>query len=70
MSKLTPTMYEGLKVMAGKLLRQPSVLSYPNENTGKALLKRGLIEYVETRDGWRRYVLTDAGRAALAEPSP
>lgn len=64
--KLTPTMLAGLRKMALKLKRQSSTLAEPNENTGRALAKRGLVEYVETSNGWNYYVLTDVGRAELA----
>lgn len=63
--KLTPTMLSGLRKMALKLKRQSSTLAEPNEGTGRALAKRGLIEFVETSNGWNYYVLTDAGRAEL-----
>ncbi|WP_430439035.1 hypothetical protein [Shinella sp.] len=64
--KLTPTMLAGLRKMALKLKRQSSTLAEPNENTGRALAKRGLVEYVETSNGWNYYVLTDVGLAELA----
>lgn len=65
MGKLTPTMLVGLEAMERKLRRQSKSLAEPNENTGQALLKRGLIEFVGKENGWNYYVLTDAGRAAL-----
>lgn len=67
--KLTETMLAGLKKMATKSRRFGDVpmLPEPNENTGKALEKRGLIEFVEMRSGWRHYRITEAGRAALKE---
>ena len=64
--KLTPTMLAGLRKMALKLKRQSETLPEPNENTGKALAARGLIEFVKTSNGWNYYVLTDAGRAEVA----
>ncbi|WP_430438952.1 hypothetical protein [Shinella sp.] len=66
--KLTPTMLAGLRKMALKLKRQSSTLAEPNENTGRALAKRGLVELAADgpRNGWNYYVLTDAGRAELA----
>lgn len=63
--KLTPTMLAGLRKMALKLKRQSETLPEPNENTGKALEARGLIEFTKTNNGWRYYVLTDAGRAEV-----
>lgn len=63
--KLTPTMKDALAVMADKLKYSSSVFSEPNENTGRALLKRGLIEVVGKSGGWNLYVLTEAGRQAL-----
>lgn len=65
MVKLTPTMLEGLRKMALKLKRQSSVMAEPNDNTGRALEKRGLIAFAGKSGKWNRYVLTDAGRAAL-----
>jgi hypothetical protein len=65
--KLTPTMLNGLTRMAAALRRQDAVMAEPNETTGKALLKRGLIEIVDARTVWPRYRLTDAGRAALSQ---
>nr|DAE48935.1 MAG TPA: Transcriptional regulator PadR-like family [Caudoviricetes sp.] len=67
--KLTPTMKEALARMADKLKYRSRVFSEPNENTGRALLKRGLIEVVGKSGGWNLYVLTDAGRQVLAEES-
>lgn len=67
MARLTETMIGGLRRMAQKLERHSAVMAEPNENTGKALLKRGLIEIVEDRPSWPRYRLTEAGRAALAQ---
>lgn len=64
--KLTPTMLEGLRLMEIKLRRQRTTMAEPNENTGRALAKRGLIEFVEKSRGWNYYVLTDAALAALA----
>ena len=65
--KLTPTMLNGLRKMAKKLERQSQTMAEPNDNTGRALEKRGLVRQTETRNGWNYYVLTDAGRAALSE---
>lgn len=67
MAKLTPTMLNGLRRMAARLKTRQGVMSEPNEATGKALLKRGLIEVVEARGHWPLYRLTDAGRAALTQ---
>jgi hypothetical protein len=66
MGKLTETMLFGLRAMEARMSRQSSVLPEPNESTGKALEKRGLIEFVKLDKGWRYYRVTDAGRAALA----
>jgi hypothetical protein len=40
-----------------------------DRRTIRALEKRGLIHYGDLSDGWRsrKYIITDAGRAALAE---
>lgn len=65
--KLTPTMLHGLRHMATRLKSQRSTLAEPNENTGKALVARGLIELVDKSNGWNRYVLTAAGRELLAK---
>jgi len=64
--KLTPTMLAGLRKMALKLQRQKTTMAEPNESTGKALAARGMIEFVEKSNGWNYYILTDAGRAELA----
>lgn len=65
--KLSPTMLEGLRLMEIKLRRQRITMAEPNESTGRALLKRGLIEFVEKSNGWNYYVLTESGRAVLAK---
>lgn len=65
--KLTPTMLAGLRKMALKLKRQSETLPEPNENTGKALEARGLIEFTRTNNGWKYYVLTEAGRTEAAK---
>lgn len=65
MSDLTPTMLEGLRKMEMKLRRQTATLAEPNENTGKALLRRGLLERTDTQNGWNYYTITDAGRSVL-----
>ncbi len=64
---LTPTMLEGLKQMAEKIRYRRASLAEPNDNTGKALEKRGLIAFSEKHNGFNYYVLTDAGRALLAK---
>lgn len=66
---LTPTMLNGLRKMALNLMRQSVTLAEPNENTGRALAKRGLIELADNgpRNGWNYYVLTHAGRAVVEE---
>ena len=64
--KLTPTMLSGLYKMAQKLKRQSDTMAEPNDNTGRALAVRGLVQFVEQRRGFNYYVLTDAGRAELA----
>lgn len=64
--KLTETMDSGLRKMAEKLKRQTATLAEPNENTGQALAKRGLIEKTDTQHGWNYYQLTDAGRDYLS----
>ena len=63
--RLSETMLHGLRKMQEKHRRQDTVLAEPNDNTGRALEKRGLVEFVMERDGWRRYRVTSAGRAAL-----
>lgn len=40
-------------------------LAYPSDNTGKALLRRGLVDFVGRRCCWNYYRITGAGRAAL-----
>lgn len=65
--KLTPTMLAGLHKMALKLQRQKKTMAEPNDNTGRALAARGLIQFVDKSNGWNYYVLTDAGRSALSK---
>jgi len=66
--KLTPTMLHGLAQMEKNLRRQPETLAEPNDNTGKALEKRGLVVRVaEKTNGWNYYRLTEAGRTALRD---
>lgn len=64
--KLSQAMEIGLRHMAKALTRMDAVMPYPTDNTGKALERRGLIEFVRLNSGgWRTYRLTPAGRAAL-----
>lgn len=64
--KLTETMAHGLAKMALFYDRRGApVMAEPNENTGKALLKRGLIELAGSSGGVNLYVITEAGRQAL-----
>jgi len=63
---LTPTMLAGLKKMARYLERRSETMAEPNDNTGRALLNRGLLEFVHQKNGWNYYRITPAGRAALA----
>lgn len=65
--KLTPTMLSGLARMARNYDRYGTTMAEPNENTGRALEKRGMIEAVGISGPWRRYRITPAGRAALEE---
>jgi hypothetical protein len=65
--KLTATMLAGLAKMAAGLKKHQAVMAEPNEATGRALLKRGLIEVVVDRSAWPLYRITDAGRAALSQ---
>lgn len=66
--KLTPTMLAGLQKMAQNLKRQSATMGEPNDGTGKALERRGLVERVEhNSSGWNYYVLTAAGRSALSK---
>lgn len=67
--KLTDTMEQGLRKMAKKLERQTATVAEPNDNTGRALEKRGLIEKTDTQNNWNYYQLTDAGRAFLSAPT-
>jgi len=67
---LTPTMLAGLKKMALKLERQQQTIAEPNDNTGRALEKRGLVEFIHTRNGWNYYRITELGRAAISEGEP
>lgn len=68
--KLTKTMIEGLRRMAVRLETRSAVMAEPNENTGKALLARGLIEIAKERPAWPLYRITPAGRAALKDHRP
>lgn len=64
--KLTPVMIKGLQRMALKLKRIETCMAEPNDNTGRALVKRGLLEEAEPYNGWKQYRLTDKGRKFLA----
>lgn len=70
MSELTPTMILGLETMAKKLLRRSETLAEPNENTGKALLKRSLIEATGKKNGWNYYRITPDGYKVLSTHNP
>ncbi len=64
--KLSPMMEKGLRRMAENLASANAVMACPTDNTGKALERRGLIEFVCLNSGgWRTYRLTPAGRRAL-----
>jgi|GEM_PF-3262723 len=64
--KLTETMLHGLAQMARYSDRRGNpVMAEPNENTGKALMKRGLIELTGSNGGVNLYDITEAGRQAL-----
>lgn len=66
--KLSPMMQKGLRRMADNLTTANAVMAYPTDNTGKALERRGLIEFVRLNSGgWRTYRITPAGRRALEE---
>lgn len=62
--ELSETMKIGLKRMARKLKTNPagSCMSEPNENTGRALARRGYIEIVSV-GMYPYYTVTDKGRA-------
>ena len=71
MTNLTKTMMDGLREMAKASDRypgSPAVLASPNDNTGRALEKRGLIK-LHSCQNWNRYTITDAGRKALDLPA-
>lgn len=64
--KLSPMMLKGLRRMAESLTRSGAVMAYPTDTTGKALERRGLVEFAGLNSGgWRTYRLTEAGRRAL-----
>lgn len=67
--KITDTMLQGLLKMAKKLELADKVMAYPSENTGKALLKRGLIVQVShsSRSAWPCYALTELGKKVVAD---
>jgi hypothetical protein len=65
MGRLTPAMLNGLREMDENLKRWGTTMAVPNENTGRALESRGLIEVIGKSGKWNRYVLTPAGRQAL-----
>jgi len=69
--KLSPTMIEGLRSMAveSDRINGKSVFARPNENTGRALVARGLIERADVTFAWPRYTITQAGRDVLAAQS-
>ncbi len=66
-SDLSPTMLNGLIKMHEKLKRWSFIMAEPNENTGKALEKRGYIKFVQYTGAFRTYVLTEAGEARVAQ---
>lgn len=63
--ELSETMDRGLRSMAKKLRRYGGyVMAEPNDNTGRALERRGLLEKdPRVESAWQRYCLTDAGWA-------
>lgn len=67
--KLTPTMEAGLRRMAYNMGKyNMAVMAEPNDNTGKALEKRGLVARAnKPGDAWNRYTLTEAGKKWLEE---
>jgi len=67
MSELTETMKSGLLRMAKKLERQEASLGEPNNNTAKALVKRGLVQGVGKRNGWDYYILTEDGKKTVSK---
>jgi hypothetical protein len=72
MTELSETMDRGLRAMAKKVRRYGGyVMAEPNDNTGRALERRGLLEK-DPRVGsvWQRYCLTDAGWAYVDAARP
>jgi len=68
---MTKTMERGLLAMAKKLARNNEAYGYcmsePNENTGKALVRRGMIAEVEHFTAWPQYRLTAVGWAKVSD---
>lgn len=64
--KCSDTMILGLKQMAYQLKKRSRVMASPNENTGRALLARGLVASDNADNGgWKYYTITDLGYAML-----
>jgi hypothetical protein len=72
MDDLTPTMLNGLRRMHKDIVKRNGrpVLASPNDNTARALVRRGLLQESGASGGWQRYILTEAGRRSLASYDP
>lgn len=65
-AKLSETMQRALGLLYNDLKHQKAALIWPNENTGRALEARGLVEVLGRSGSWALYGLTETGRAAVA----
>lgn len=64
--KLTKTMLGGLDRMERSAARTGTSLGWPNENTARALERRGLVKVVGSERNWLTYEITEEGRDVLA----
>lgn len=68
MRKLTPGMLAELRhIESAPYSDSDGYVMARNENSGKAIANRGLVDAKPMAGGWNRYRLTDAGKAALRE---
>ena len=66
---LSETMWRGLRQLEIDTRKTEWAMAHPTESTGRALLRRGLVEEQLPRAHWGRYRLTDLGRQVLLEAS-